>query len=244
MNVRHFLYTILTFLALQACTDPTTMANQQKEEISDSLVVEEPAVLPPVPDYDTIQWTDIHFLDTSILLDLRYATTNNFVNQQLYECPRCLLRPEVAEAVLEAHHILQQRGLGLKLFDCYRPRPVQQKLWDIVPNINYVSPPTKGSMHNRGTAVDITIVDSTGIPLDMGTTFDYFGPEAHHTYTSLSDTILANRQLLKETMATVGLRHIRTEWWHYSYSAVSYELSDMLWNCDGLNLTGSRNKGG
>lgn len=186
--------------------------------------------------HDTAAWVDVSFLDPTVVIDMRYATTNNFVNEKMYECGRCFLRKEVAEAMLTAHKQLQEQGYGgLKMFDCYRPRPIQQKLWDKVPNPSYVTPPSRGSMHNRGAAVDLTIVDSTGTELDMGTEFDYFGKEAHHTYTEHSDTIQTNRDLLKSTMESVGFSSIRTEWWHYSFKGKSYQLSDMLWDCDLLN---------
>ncbi len=242
MNQQRYLIFLLSIGLLWACNSepPPEVPAVVKPG---STVLQEASKTVRLPDYDTTQWSDIHFWDTTILLDLRYATTNNFVKQQLYDCPRCLLRPVVARAVLKAHRHLQHQGKGLKLFDCYRPRPVQQKLWEIVPNINYVSPPSKGSMHNKGVAVDLTIVDQRGEELDMGTDFDYFGPEAHHTYTELADTVLANRQLLKTTLAAVGLRHIRTEWWHYSYPNKPFPFSDMLWKCDAYNISGVRNKG-
>ncbi|MEL6924675.1 MAG: M15 family metallopeptidase [Bacteroidota bacterium] len=182
-------------------------------------------------DYDTAQWTELIQLEPGILLDMRYATDNNFVKEQMYDCGRCFLRPAVAKAVAAAHRQLQEGGLGLKMYDCFRPRPIQQKLWDKVPNASYVTPPAKGSMHNRGAAVDLTIVDAEGKELDMGTDFDFFGRKAHQDFTDLPENILANRQLLKSTMASVGLRHIRTEWWHYSFPGKEYELSDMLWLC-------------
>jgi len=182
-------------------------------------------------DYDTTQWLDLADLEASIIIDMRYATTNNFVKEKMYECGRCFLRPEAAKAVVQAHHLLQEGGMGLKMLDCFRPLPVQQKLWDKFQNPSYVTPPSKGSMHNRGLATDLTIVDANRNELDMGTEFDYFGKEAHHTYLEHSDEILANRKLLKETMASLGFGHIRTEWWHYSYRKASYELSDMLWKC-------------
>ena len=131
------------------------------------------------------------------------------------------------------HQHLQEKGFGLKLLDCYRPRPIQQKLWDKVPNPSYVTPPKKGSMHNRGRAVDLTLVDAHGQELDMGTPFDYFGPRAHHTHTDLPDAVLQNRQLLKGTMEAYGFRSIRTEWWHYYYAQGGYPLADWLWECDG-----------
>ena len=125
-------------------------------------------------DYDTTEWTDIAFVNPSIIVDMKYASIDNFVKSKMYDCSRCFLRPKVANAVLKAQKILNKKGLGLKLFDCYRPHPVQEKLWEKVPNAAYVTPPEKGSMHNRGCAVDVTIVDQNGMELEMGTAFDFF----------------------------------------------------------------------
>lgn len=182
-------------------------------------------------DYDTSQWTDIALADSTIFIDMRYATENNFVQEKMYECGRCFLRPEAARAVVAAQRELQKRGLALKMFDCYRPRPVQWKLWEKVPDKRYVSDPRKGSMHNRGAAVDVTLTDSTGRQLEMGTPYDFFGPEAHFSYRALPDSVRANRALLRETMMEQGFLPIRTEWWHFSFAEKSYELSDMLWKC-------------
>lgn len=175
---------------------------------------------------------DIQKLDPEILIDIRYATTNNFMKAKIYDCGRCLLRPEAARAVLKAQKILKAKGYGLKMYDCYRPRPYQQRLWDKVPNPNYVTPPAKGSMHSRGAAVDLTLVDAQGNELNMGTPYDFFGVEAHSDYTKHPKKVLDNRRLLTETMATVGFKGIRTEWWHFSYQAKTYPLSDFLWNCE------------
>ncbi|MEM1124935.1 MAG: M15 family metallopeptidase, partial [Bacteroidota bacterium] len=181
-------------------------------------------------DYDTTMWTDIAHLDSTILLDLKYATTDNFVQEKMYECGRCFLRPTPAKLIAQAHQQLQKQGLGLKLFDCYRPRPIQEKLWKKVPNASYVTPPWKGSMHNRGAAIDLTIVDKAGKELDMGTPFDFFGQEAHHTYTKHSSEVTANRKLLRDLMESLDLKTIRTEWWQYSYRRVKYEIGEMLWD--------------
>ena len=182
-------------------------------------------------DYDTTEWTDILILDSTVLVDMKYATEENFVETKMYECSRCFLRPEVAKSVVAVQQELRQKGLGLKMLDCFRPRPIQQKLWDKVPDPRFVTNPEKGSMHNRGAAVDLTIVDSLGNELNMGTAFDHFGPEAYHAYTELPDSVLANRKLLKETMIAHGFKPIRTEWWHYSFPGLGYPLSDMLWKC-------------
>ncbi len=199
--------------------------------------VDLPKVDPPkpsvvIPDYDTTQWVELSALDSTIILDLKYATTDNFVNEQLYDCGRCFLRHEAASQLVKANKVLVNNGYRFKMLDCYRPLPIQQRLWDKFQNASYVTPPSKGSMHNRGLAVDLTIVDSTGQELDMGTPFDFFGKEAHHTYTNFSDTILANRSLLKSMMGIVGFKSIRTEWWHYSFPEKMYELSSMEWKCE------------
>lgn len=176
-------------------------------------------------------WVDLAHLEPRIIMDIRYATKDNFVETKLYQCARCLLRTEVAEALVQAQHRLEARGLGLKMFDCYRPGPVQQTLWNTLPDARYVTNPARGSMHNRGAAVDLTLVDSLGQELDMGTGFDYFGNRAYHTFRELDETILHNRRQLMKEMHRAGFRHIRTEWWHYAYEKESYELSDYLWPC-------------
>ncbi|MCB0372076.1 MAG: M15 family metallopeptidase [Muricauda sp.] len=163
--------------------------------------------------------------------DLRYATENNFTESQIYDCARCYLRKETAEAIVRAQQQLRAQGLGLKLFDCYRPKPYQQRLWDKVPNPDYVAPPSEGSMHSRGAAVDLTIVDANGNELDMGTPYDFFGREAHYNYSRLPGKVIANRRLLRKTMESVGLNGIRTEWWHFSYQKKSFPLEDWVWKC-------------
>jgi zinc D-Ala-D-Ala dipeptidase len=177
-------------------------------------------------------FTDVIALDGTIKLDVRYATANNFTKAKIYDCQACLLRPESARAVVKAHKALQEQGYGgLKMFDCYRPRPYQQRLWDKVPNPDYVTPPAKGSMHSRGAAVDLTIVDKQGRELDMGTEYDYFGEKGHYDYTNLPAEVLENRRLLRRTMEAVGFQGIRTEWWHFSYRGADFPFSDFVWEC-------------
>ncbi len=176
------------------------------------------------------QFTELTKSAHGIAVDLRYATNNNFTKKQIYDCGRCYLRPEAADALIKVHEDLSNLGYGLKVFDCFRPRPYQQRLWDIVPNPDYVTPPTKGSMHSRGLAVDLTIVDKTGKELDMGTAFDFFGKEAHTDYAGHNKDVNANRKLLTETMKKYGYKGIRTEWWHFSYNA-NYPLDEWVWPC-------------
>jgi len=182
--------------------------------------------------FDTATWIDVTTIEPGIVLDIRYASANNFVKEQLYDCPRCFLRADVAYALRNVHRELKRQGLGLKVYDCYRPLSVQWKLWNKVPDPRYVADPRKGSMHNRGSAVDLTIVDGSGKELDMGTEYDFLGEEAYHDYKKHSKEIQDNRTLLKTMMIKHGFRAIRTEWWHYSYTKRSYNISRMEWPCD------------
>ncbi len=183
-------------------------------------------------DYDTKQWTELTALDNTIALDLRYATTDNFVKAKMYDCGRCFLRPEAAKAIAKAHKILKVKGLGgLKMFDCYRPRPYQLRLWNKMPNSNYVTPPWKGSQHTRGLAADLTIIDKEGKELDMGTPFDTFSEKAHSDSKNLPKQVLENRKILRGVLESVGFKGIRTEWWHFSYNIKNHELSDWVWIC-------------
>lgn len=185
-----------------------------------------------VYDYDTLAWTELVHLISDIEIDLRYATTDNFVNEIMYDCSRAFLRPKVAKALRNVQEELKEEGLSLKVFDAYRPRPIQQKLWDKVPDPHYVTRPWKGSMHNRGAAVDLTLLDENGQELDMGTPFDFFGKEAWITNEDLPSDVLANRKKLRSTMQKHGFKGIRTEWWHFSYEGSGAALSDWLWVCN------------
>ncbi len=181
---------------------------------------------------DTTLWTELVSLDSTIQLDLRYATSNNFVGEQLYSCPRCFLRPAVAKALLKVNRELEKKGVGLKMYDCYRPHSVQWALWKKVPDPRYVADPRKGSMHNRGSAVDLTLIElATGQELNMGTPFDYFGVEAYIDYQNLPAEVLKNRKMLRDLMVANGFRTTRTEWWHFSYALAAYPISDMIWSC-------------
>ena len=193
----------------------------------------EPIVEPEyVIDYDTSLWTEITE-ETGVILDIRYATENNFTKEQIYPCDRCFLRPEMAKKILQLQKDIAKRyNLTLKLFDCYRPRPAQQKLWDIVPDPRYVTKPERGSMHNRGLAVDITLADMDGQELDMGTDYDHFGWEAYTTNKDLPKEILKNRNILSSLMKIHGMTGIRTEWWHYSLKTVKSPFDDWQWPCE------------
>lgn len=178
-------------------------------------------------------FVEITDLDTSFIPDLKYATSDNFMKQPLYDCQNCLIRYEVAKLLVIANEIFRRKGKMIKLWDCYRPLSVQQKMWEFLPNPVYVADPNGyGSVHNRGGAVDITLVDKNGTELDMGTKFDYFGSRAFPDYKNLPDTVLANRELLISTMKSLGFRNSRSEWWHFSHpKAYHYQVSDFQIPC-------------
>lgn len=165
--------------------------------------------------------------------DLKYATTDNFLKSKVYDCGECYLRYKTVKALIEANNYFINKGLRIKLFDCYRPLDVQKKMWDIVSNPQYVADPKKGSIHNRGGAIDLTLVDINGKELDMGTTFDFFGIESNHTYENLSVEIKRNRKLLRDGMMRFNFRIFEGEWWHYNFkNSNKYLLSNFKWNCE------------
>jgi D-alanyl-D-alanine dipeptidase len=135
--------------------------------------------------------------------------------------------------LIDANTEFMQKGYRIKLFDCYRPLDIQKKMWAIVPNIDYVADPKKGSIHNRGGAIDITLVDKEGNELDMGTPFDFFGIKASHNYKDLPNKILKNRNYLKEIMLKHHFKSFDSEWWHYNLDgSIKYPLANFKWKCD------------
>lgn len=148
-------------------------------------------------------------------LDIRYATENNFTKQKVYDSAECFLRPEVARRLAEVQKDLRRRGFGLMVFDCYRPLSVQRKFWAILPDERYVANPAKGSRHNRGAAVDLTLVDANGRPMEMPTDFDDFSEKAHRGSKMATRRARRNARILEEAMKRHGFAGLPTEWWHF-----------------------------
>ncbi len=169
---------------------------------------------------------------SGIVLDMKYASDDNFLKEKVYDCAECYLRYATVKALLKAQSQAERYGCRLHIFDCYRPHSVQRKMWKLVPNPDYVADPAKGSIHNRGGALDLTLCDSTGVPLDMGTPFDHFGPEAAPSYTQLSEDVLENRRKLRRIMKKAGFRQLPSEWWHFNLKgARELPISDFRWPC-------------
>ena len=171
--------------------------------------------------------------DKNFVYDMKYATTDNFLKAKLYDCAECFLRYKAVKALVIANNLFLEKGFKIKLYDCYRPLDIQKKMFKIVPNPKYVANPAKGSIHNKGGAVDISLVDKNGVEVDMGTKFDFFGEEASHNYTNLSKSILKSRIFLKEIMEKANFKAIEPEWWHYNLiDAQDDKVSNNKWKCD------------
>ncbi len=165
--------------------------------------------------------------------DLRYATDNNFLKEQVYDCGECYTRAKTVKALLKANEEFKKHGVKIKFYDCYRPNSVQYKMWKIVPNPQYVANPVKGSIHNKGGAVDITLVTLDDEEVKMPSDFDFFGKRAYHDNFDLPQDILDNRKLLKETMEKYGFWSTRTEWWHYNLQGASHDpIANFKWDCE------------
>jgi D-alanyl-D-alanine dipeptidase len=164
-------------------------------------------------------------LDPTFELDIRYATDNNFTGRAVYTSDeaRCLLRKSVAEALVAVHADLKEQGYRLKIFDCFRPIEVQKRLFEVVPNPDYVAQPEfdengkpiRGSKHNRGAAVDLTLLHLDGTTVDMPTDYDDFSERAHPDYPAMAEHHRVNVNILADAMIKRGFTPIRTEWWHF-----------------------------
>jgi len=171
---------------------------------------------------------EVQKLDPTIRKEIRYATANNLMGEVLYEDDRCFLLPEVAERLVKAHKELQKEGLGIKVYDCYRPLAVQKKMFKKFPQPGYVADPAKGSNHNRGAAIDCTIVDADGKELEMPSDYDEFTERAHLKYDKAPAHQKANRAKLQTVMLAQGFTPISMEWWHFDApNAKSYPVLDI-----------------
>ncbi len=151
-----------------------------------------------------------------MLPEVRYATRQNFTGEVLYGLPRLWLQRDAAIALSRVQQRLQESGLGLKVYDAYRPFSVQQKMWDLVRDDRYVSNPAKNrGRHTRGTAVDVTLIDRMGRELPMPSDYDDFSPRARRNYQGETDEQKRNRQLLETVMAQNGFVPYPDEWWHF-----------------------------
>lgn len=171
-------------------------------------------------------------IDSTIIEDLRYATEDNFVKKQVYPHNSiAILRKDTAIKLKNANEIFQKDGYTIKVLDAYRPLHVQYIFWEYSPNTGFVADPKKGSKHNRGAAVDLTLVDKDGNEIEMGTEFDNFTEKAAYNYPGHTEAALRNMKYLRDVMEQVGFKGISNEWWHFDdVDWKNYEVLDISFN--------------
>jgi zinc D-Ala-D-Ala dipeptidase len=186
-------------------------------------------VATPARPGDASELVDATAVVPGLVLDLRYATVNNFAKVRLYDAARCLLRPKVAQKLAKAQKLLAKKGYALKAFDCYRPFSVQKKMWEIVPVRGLVASPEKGgSNHNRGAAVDASLARLDGSPVEMPTDFDDFSKAARINSKLPSEAAQRHRTVLQDAMTRAGFKTMYMEWWHFDdEDALDYKTLDI-----------------
>ncbi len=163
------------------------------------------------------------------VIDMKYATCDNFVGKSLYPSPTCVLTKGTLDKLIKANNIVKQQGYSIKIWDAYRPLSVQKIMWEATPNKNYVANPYRsGSKHNRGAAVDVTLVDKSGRELRMPTEFDNFTVKASPNYKGMTAEQRKNLNILSKAMKSSGFRALSHEWWHFEdIDYNNYKIQDL-----------------
>lgn len=183
------------------------------------------------------QLIDIQKAVPGIVLDIRYATTNNFTGQAVYPQARAFARKPVVMQLKAIQEELKSQHIGLKIFDAYRPYAVTLRFFEVYPDSTFVANPKKGSRHNRGAAIDLTLIDlKTGKELEMPSKYDEFTERAIPGYQGASPIEKKNRKLLTDIMTRHGFTIYSSEWWHYDFNGwqqfglmdLSFEQLDQL----------------
>jgi D-alanyl-D-alanine dipeptidase len=153
--------------------------------------------------------------DFDVEVALAYATPDNFTGRPVYRRARCYLHPKAAEHLKLAIGLARHIGYRLKIFDAFRPTEAQWVLWNHTPDPIYLADPRRGSPHSRGVAVDLTLLDGSGVEVDMGTGFDDLAPRSHHGCLDVAPAAGRHRAILLGLMTAAGWDNYRNEWWHY-----------------------------
>jgi zinc D-Ala-D-Ala dipeptidase len=172
---------------------------------------------------------DLEKVIPDIVLDIRYATTNNFTGEKIYNLAKAYARKPVADALKKVQAELNGQNLGIKIFDAYRPYKATVKFYEVYGDTTYVASPYRGSRHNRGCAVDLTIIDlKTGDELKMPTGYDSFTKEAWPSTPATDPVARKNRALLIEVMEKNGFKVNSSEWWHFDFKGwKNFEVLDI-----------------
>jgi D-alanyl-D-alanine dipeptidase len=170
---------------------------------------------------------EITAADFNLEIALAYATPDNLTGSPIYKNPVCYLHDKAAVLLRKAVHLAEPLGLRFRIFDAYRPSEAQWKLWNALPDPEFIADPRRGSPHSRGVAIDLTLIDGAGQALDMGTGFDEAVPASHHASTEISVTAQRNRFILLGIMMAAGWDNYKNEWWHYQmFNARDFPLID------------------
>ena len=172
---------------------------------------------------------DLEEVIPGIILDIRYASRNNFTGEQIYDRAKAYARKPVASALAQVQAELKKQGLGLKIFDAYRPYRATVKFYEVYKDTTYVASPYRGSRHNRGCAIDMTLIDlSTGMELKMPTGYDVFTKQAWPSTPVADPEVRENRSKLIAVMRRHGFRVNSSEWWHFDFVGWrSFEVLDV-----------------
>lgn len=173
---------------------------------------------------------DLAKVNQHFRFNVYYATKNNFTHKKIYPSARCFLQKPVAHALSHVQKELEKQNLGLIIFDAYRPLRVQKIFWKICPNENFVADPAKGSRHNRGCAVDLSLIDlKTGTELVMPSGFDDFSTKATRNYAAMEPEACKNCKLLEKVMEKYGFKGLTSEWWHFDFVGIDYQPGKEAW---------------
>jgi zinc D-Ala-D-Ala dipeptidase len=214
----HFLLTIALILCVLGCFSQAVTPPLSKYGVP--VIKDFDMYAATVKEDSNKQMVEIKSLAPTIVYELKYASDKNFMRRNMYpgKTTYTFLRLPAAKALAQVQKELNEKGMGLKIFDAYRPYSVTEKFWELVMNEKYVADPKKASGHNRGLAADLTLIYThNGKELQMPTGFDHFSDTAHHSFMNIPFDALQNRKLLKDIMEKYGFKMFETEWWHYSW---------------------------
>lgn len=213
MKLRQAFLTLL--IAASCATAPQVPKNEYGLEVVTDVATYRRSVAADA----SMKLIDVQQAIPGIRIDVRYATDKNFMKRVLYPVAKVYLRAPAATALAAAQRELARDGLGLKVFDGYRPYQITRAMWELVRNPDYVADPAQGSRHNRGAAVDLTIVSlATGEELSMPTAYDDLTERAHHDFNDVPEDVTRNRETLRNVMARHGFEALPSEWWHYDFT--------------------------
>ncbi len=237
-------FVIFLFVFIYSCNEKQIENNKpilakkvmNKKSLKVNKLIPKPRLLDTLnSNFKNEDLVDIKLFSKDFILDLKYATKDNFVDTILYPCAKCLLRYEVLKDLLKVQNDLKSIGYKIKLFDCYRPLSVQKIMWKKVPVVGLVANPSTGSRHNRGSAVDLTLTDFQGNEINMGTNFDDFSRKSRTFSREVSETVTNNRLFLRKFMEKHNFKGINSEWWHFYHNCgTKYKVSNQKIECDSL----------